>query len=119
MIVIESLSHINIPTEEPEKLVEFYTMFLDFEAVSDENGDTSLSFDDKLVCKLVPVESVPDRGTTPLVSFILDVDDFTDALQEIEKGGIDIVDGPNEIKGGESIIIADPSGNLLELYYRE
>ncbi len=119
MIVIESLNHINIPTEDIEKTVEFYTMLLDFESTTDENGDTYISFDDKLACKLAPVESIPDRGSMPLLSFLLDVDDFTEALQEIENNDIDIVDGPNEIKGGENILIADPSGNLLELFYRE
>ena len=32
---------------------------------------------------------------------------------------IEVAKGPFEIEGGESVYLADPSGNLVELYYRE
>ena len=120
MIIIESLDHINIPTTNLEKSIEFYTMFLDFELVSNtENEEAIISFDDVLMVKLSPSEESSIISSYPVLSFILDVDDFTEGLQEIETGDIKIISGPDEIKNGESMVIADPSGNAIELYYKE
>ena len=119
MIVIEALDHIKIPTTDLEKSIEFYTMLLDFELIENTDEQALITFDDKVVIKLVVVDEA-STGSQPLLSFILDVDDFTEALQELEKEeGVEIVAGPNAIENGENIWIKDPSGNVLELYYVE
>jgi predicted enzyme related to lactoylglutathione lyase len=78
-----------------------------------------MTFDDKLHIKLVKTGENPINSNFPIFSFILDIDDFTEALQEIEANGIKIIAGPNEISGGENVLIADPAGNTIELYYQE
>lgn len=116
MVIIETLSHINMPAKNLQKSVEFYTQFLDFEVVEETASYTIVSFDNlhlKLDTGLEPYAKVP------VLSFLLDVDDFTEALQEIEENDIEIAKGPFEIEGGESVYVIDPSGNLVELYYRE
>jgi predicted enzyme related to lactoylglutathione lyase len=116
MVIIETLSHINIPAKNLQKAVEFYTQFLDFEVVEESGNFALVSFDNlqvRLDSGLEPYAKVP------VLSFLLDVDDFTEALQEIEQGEITIAKGPFEIEGGESVHVADPNGNLIELYYRE
>ncbi|MCS6972068.1 MAG: VOC family protein [Turneriella sp.] len=116
MVIVETLSHINMPAKNLQRSVEFYTQFLDFEILEEGKDYTIVSFDNinlKLDTKLEPYSKVP------ILSFILDVDDFTEALQEAEDIGVEIAKGPFEIEGGESVYIADPSGNLVELYYRE
>lgn len=121
MIVIEALDHIKVPASDLEKSLEFYTMVLDFEKIESKSTDeyALITFDDKVVIKLVAVESA-NPGDQPLLSFILDVDDFTEALQDLEKNGdIEIVSGPNAQDNGENILIKDPAGNILELYYVE
>lgn len=116
MVIIETLSHINMPAKNLQKAVEFYTQFLDFEVVEESGNFALVSFDNlqvRLDSGLEPYAKVP------VLSFLLDVDDFTEALQEVEQGEITIAKGPFEIEGGESVHVADPNGNLVELYYRE
>jgi predicted enzyme related to lactoylglutathione lyase len=116
MVIIETLSHINMPAKNLQKAVEFYTQFLDFEIIEEGSNYTIVSFDNlnlKLDTGLEPYAKVP------VLSFLLDVDDFTEALQEIEENNMEIAKGPFEIEGGESVYVSDPSGNLVELYYRE
>jgi len=119
MIVIESLSYLNLPTDDIEKSIEFYTNLLDFEVVESDEEQAVLSFDDNINIRLLKGGKAVSSEAIPAFSFLLDMDDFTDALQEIENSGIKIVAGPKEVKGGENLIIADPSGNVLELYYTE
>ena len=119
MIVIESLTHINLPAHDLEKSVEFYSMLLDFEEIESDADSVTISFDDKLNIRLIKTEGTPVNGNFPIFSFIMDIDDFTEALQEIEANKIKIISGPSEIEGGENLLIADPAGNTLELYYQE
>lgn len=116
MVIIETLSHINMPAKNLQKAVEFYTQFLDFEVVEESANFALVGFDNlhlRLDTALEPFAKVP------VLSFLLDVDDFTEALQEVEQNSVEIAKGPFEVEGGESIHLLDPSGNLVELYYRE
>jgi len=116
MVIIETLSHINLPAKNLKKSVEFYTEFLDFE-ILEENDDFAMVAFDNINLKLD--KSLETFAKVPVLSFLLDIDDFTEALQEIEDGHVEIAKGPFEVKDGESVYLADPSGNLIELYYRE
>lgn len=116
MVIIETLSHINMPAKNLQKAVEFYTQFLDFEIV-EENANFALVGFDNLHLKLD--STLESFAKVPVLSFLLDVDDFTEALQEVEQNSVEIAKGPFEIEGGESVHLVDPSGNLVELYYRE
>lgn len=121
MVVIESFHHINLYASDIQKSIEFYTMFLDFEVLQEEESFALVTFD-SLTLKLRnqgPVPKPYEDGDVPLLSFILDVDDFTDALQESEETNIQVLSGPNAIQHGESIVIQDPGGNLIELFYNE
>ncbi|MDH5716706.1 MAG: VOC family protein [Spirochaetia bacterium] len=119
MIIIESFQHVNVPAVDIDKSIEFYTMFFDFELTLKEENSAIVSFDN-LTLKLQQVEkSEENENKVPLLSFIMDVDDFTEALQDIEENAIPIVAGPSETSKGENIILKDPGGNLLELYYEE
>ena len=118
MIVIESLNYVNIPAEDIEKSLEFYTMFLDFEKIKEGEKEAIISFDDKLMVRLYKARS-GDRFDFPILSFVLDIDDFTEALQDIETEGVTIASGPSETPNGEHVLIKDPAGNILELYYEE
>jgi len=116
MVIIETLSHINMPAKNLQKAVEFYTQFLDFEVVEEGNNFAIVSFDNLHLKLDTGLEAY---AKVPVLSFLLDVDDFTEALQEIEENNIEIAKGPFEVEGGESVYVLDPSGNLVELYYRE
>ncbi len=81
-----------------------------------------LSLDDHYYLKLYKVDkgAIPTKKPkVPVLSFRLDVDDFSDAITELERKKIHIVEGPITTSKGESLLFQDPSGNLIELYYEE
>lgn len=117
MIVVESLSYINILSEDLEKSIEFYTMLFDFELQEKDEQTATITFDN-LTIRLVKKEETKPISH-PIISFLMDVDDFTDALQEIEGNELKITEGPKETAKGENVMVSDPSGNIIELYYEE
>ena len=121
MVVIESLEYINVTSSDLKKSVEFYTLFLDFEILEEAEEHAILMFDN-LKFRIVHSSNERAQGEQvglPVLSFIMDVDDFTDAIQQIEEENIPIVSGPDEKDSGEAILIQDPGGNLIEFFYKE
>ena len=120
MVIVESLEYINICTGDLKKSIEFYTLFLDFEIIEETESYAIVAFDE-IKLKIINREVKNSDNKTPLFSFVLDVDDFTDAIQSVEEEKITIVSGPDDFESGagESLIIQDPGGNLIEFFYRE
>ena len=128
MVVVESFEHVNICTNDIKKSVEFYTLFLDFELLEETESYALLSFDElRLKVNLQEKDSSVDEGSEdsvgrlPIFSFMLDVDDFTEAIQLAEQENVPIISGPDEFESGagESILLKDPGANLIEFFYRE
>ncbi len=118
MLVIESLEFVNIAVTELEETIDFYTMFFDFDLIEKNDDFALLSFEQiKLKLNKKEKDSQKSENTLPIFSFRMDVDDFTDALQEIDQNKIPIVSGPEGTKTGEFVHILDPGGNLIELFY--
>ena len=122
MVVVETLEYVNVYATDLKKSVEFYTLFLDFELLEENDSYAIVTFDE-LKVKLVHVESAQKEDDTrlPILSFILDVDDFTEAIQMAEEEKIPIISGPDDFESGagESILLKDPGGNIVEFFYRE
>ncbi len=121
IVILEGLHHISLGSSDLKRSIAFYTNILDFESVEESEGHAMLHLDPVHI-RLNYIEGYRSRVQNPgeiCLSFILDVDDFTDALEELESQGIEIIKGPVVIEGGESILISDPDGNLLELFYNE
>lgn len=121
MVVLEALQSINVSSKDLKVSQEFYTNFLDFEVVGEtlikaETSDSILLNFQNIQILLFQSEE-PYTNKSPFLSFILDIDDFTDAIQEIENKNVPIVDGPKILNSGETIHISDPSGNVIEFYY--
>ena len=121
MILLEGLSHISLGSSDLKRSVTFYRDLLDFEVQEEESNFAILRLD-PLSIRLNLLEGYSSQITNPgesCLSFILDVDDFTTAIGELETMNIEILKGPVPIEGGESLLIADPDGNLIELFYKE
>ncbi len=120
-MIIEALHHISLGSSNIKRSVGFYTDVLGFELVEEAEGYALLHMDPVRI-RLNFFEGYKSETANPgqrSLSFILDVDDFTDAIEELENAGIEILKGPVMIEDGESILIADPDGNLIELFYKE
>lgn len=120
-MILEGLHHISLGSSNLERSIEFYSEVLGFEPLEQSDSFAVLNMD-PIRIRLNFIEGYTSRTDNPgevSLSFILDVDDFTDAIEELEAAGINIIKGPVMIEGGESILIGDPDGNLVELFYRE
>lgn len=117
-MLIESLQYIVIPTTDLKKSLEFYNELLDFEIVEETNAKGALLQFDKINFQLLTVES-HEPSSQPLFSCILDIDDFTDALQELDENDVKVASGPSAIEKGEHVLVEDPSGNIVEFFYTE
>lgn len=121
MILLEGLAHISQGSSDLKRSIAFYQDILDFEILEEDSNHAILRLD-PVTIRLNLIKgyrcSIQNPGQSSL-SFILDVDDFTSAIVELEKEEIEIIKGPVSIDDGESILIADPDGNLIELFYKE
>jgi len=119
MIVIEDINHIGLTVSNLEKSVDFYKELFDFEKInklSTENQAVLKVGDIYITLYEVEKFSVADDSQNR-ISFYVDEGDFDDTVDEIEDAGIGIVYGPENIRGGQLMVFADPDGNLIELSY--
>ena len=121
MILLEGLHHISIGSSDLKKSLDFYRDLLDFELLEESSRYILIRLD-PITVRLNHIEGYKSPVQNPgeaSLSFILDVDDFTDALKELEVKKVEILKGPVMIEGGEAVLLADPDGNLIELLYNE
>ncbi|MDX1959076.1 MAG: VOC family protein [Leptospiraceae bacterium] len=118
MIIVEGINHISLPVTNLKASTQFYSDLFDFEVIDDSSKEYVYMTFDPIQVKLIKVDKLEQTYKFPVVSFAMDVDDFTEAIEEIEEKGIKIEKGPESTDTGESIVIKDPDGNLIELYYQ-
>lgn len=117
MIIVEGLDHVNIPVSNLDTSKEFYAEVFDFE-VEEEDGDAIIMGLDSHKLRLVKVPEV-NPLPFPMMSFVMDVDDFTEAISEMEEKEINIMKGPESFSKGEYLIFADPDKNQIEIFYQQ
>jgi predicted enzyme related to lactoylglutathione lyase len=117
MIIVEGLDHVNIPVSNLDTSKEFYSELFDFE-VEEEDGDAVIMGLDSHKLRLVKVSEV-NPLPFPMMCFVMDVDDFTEAISEMEEKGINIVKGPESSSKGEFLIFTDPDKNQIEIFYQQ
>ena len=121
MILLEGMHHISLGSADLERTIRFYRDTFDFELI--EQSDQYVILHLELL--KIRFNHIPDYHCTvknpgeTSFAFVLDVDDFTEAIQELEEKQIEIVKGPLAIEGGESLLIADPDGHFIEIFYQD
>lgn len=121
MIIVEGIDHINIPVSNLNKSVEFYSDIFDFEIIGEQTENSVILSLDPIKIKLNKLPEVKNSLTEknlPSLSFILDIDDFTEAISELETKDIKIQKGPESTPDGESLTFGDPDNNLIEIFYK-
>ncbi|TGK03090.1 VOC family protein [Leptospira langatensis] len=122
MIIVEGIDYIVIPTGDIESSVKFYSELFDFETLEEKGNEFAIIGLDSVNIKLLNTngaKSSLSEVKSPVLSFVLDVDDFTEAIVELESKSVQIVRGPEARDGGEFLHFLDPSGNILEINYKE
>jgi catechol 2,3-dioxygenase-like lactoylglutathione lyase family enzyme len=121
MIIVEGISYVTLAVSDLSASVQFFSDIFDFEIVDDSHKGYVIMTLDPIKVKLVKVDKVENhlaKLKIPSISFEMDVDDFTEAITELEEKGITIVKGPEAIENGESLIFRDPDNNLVEIFYQ-
>ncbi len=121
MLLIEALDHITLGTTNLKQAVQFYQVLFDFEVAEESEKSVMLVRDPykiyfQEIIDFSPLTKNPGQFS---LSFSMEMDDFTSAIKELEERKIEILTGPLAIEGGESLVIADPDGHLIELFYRD
>lgn len=121
MILLESLHHISLGCSDLERTADFYENTLGFDIT--ERSETHLVvYIDPIGVRFNLISDYESRANQPgegSLAYILDVDDFTSAINNLEALDIEIVEGPMAIEGGESLLIQDPDGHFMELFYQD
>jgi catechol 2,3-dioxygenase-like lactoylglutathione lyase family enzyme len=117
MIVIESISHLGLTVSNLENSIKFYRDLFDFEVI-ENNSNQALIKEGEIIISLNEAEKYKTQESSKnRVSFIVDEDDFEDAVDELNEKKIPIVSGPENIRKGQSVVFLDPDGNQIELCY--
>jgi catechol 2,3-dioxygenase-like lactoylglutathione lyase family enzyme len=117
MIVIESISYLGLTVSNLENSIKFYRDLFDFEVI-ENNSNQALIKEGEIIISLNEVEKFKiQENLKNRVSFIVDEDDFEDAVDELNEKKIPIVSGPENIRKGQSVVFLDPDGNHIELCY--
>ncbi len=119
MVVIESINHIGLTVSSIEKSIQFFKDLFDFEVVDkySTSQQTFLKMGEMMLC-LYECEGFRNTDSSrAAVSFYIDEEDFEDALDELDELGMEIVYGPENLRGGKSVIFVDPDDNRIELSY--
>jgi predicted enzyme related to lactoylglutathione lyase len=118
---LHTISHIEIPSPEFTKAIEFYTAVFkwDIELVTVDHyaffriGNTGAggAFDSSLM---------PAAEKTG-IQVVIDVEDIAQTLVEIEKEGGSVIEGKTEIPGGHGFyaVFADPNHNYMQIHARQ
>lgn len=108
---------INIPVSNLEASSDFFSDLFDCEVLESSEEIIILSFEPVRIKLHLTKDFSP--LAIPIVSLGMDVDDFTEAIQELEDKDIQIKTGPESNGNGETLTFEDPDGNLIEIFYTE
>jgi catechol 2,3-dioxygenase-like lactoylglutathione lyase family enzyme len=117
MIVIESINYIGLTVSNLENSIKFYKDLFDFEVI-ENSAKQAIIREGEIIISLYEVENFKNpENSKNRVNFILDEDDFEDAVDELKGKNIPIVFGPENIRKGQSIVFLDPDANQIEISY--
>ncbi|MBN2402630.1 MAG: VOC family protein [Spirochaetes bacterium] len=117
MIVIESISYLGLTVTNLENSIKFYRDLFDFEVIENNSNQAFIKEGDIIISLNEAEKYKSQEESKNRVSFIVDEDDFEDAVDELNEKNIPIVSGPENIRKGRSVVFLDPDGNQIELCY--
>lgn len=121
-LILEGFDYLGLTVKSLDASIAFYSDLLDFDEVRRFDTEKSVILElEGVRIKITEQEGFNqvESNNTLYLSFSMDMDDFTDALKEIESRGLKILSGPHAEEGGESIFITDPDGYRIKLAYQD
>jgi catechol 2,3-dioxygenase-like lactoylglutathione lyase family enzyme len=118
-MIKQQLDHIGLNVADLEKSIAFYQEIFGFSVIAKWDKPKQ-AFIGAVDCVLGLME-VPSYDyhiyTMAHLAFPCDKADFSEIVRKVQHCGLEIVSGPKEQRGGETILFRDPSGNILEVCY--
>lgn len=119
MVIIEGFDFSTLTVSDLEYSIQFYEDNFDFEVVQkdSETGRVILKVNDILIGLIESKDYRPHPQSRTKLTFYIDPDDFSDALDEVENKGLELTDKNINQRKGESFTLKDPDGYLIEICY--
>lgn len=118
-MIKKQLDHVGLNVADLETSIAFYQDLFGFTLI-EKWDDPKQAFvgADNVVLGLMEMPNYDYRAYTMAhLAFPCNSADFPGIIEKIGSMGLEIVSGPKEQRGGETILFRDPSGNILEVCY--
>ena len=118
-MIKKQLDHVGLNVLDLDKSIAFYQELFGFTVIEKwDNPKQAFVGANNAVLGLIEMPSYDYRTYTMAhVAFPCNQADFPNIIEKIDSLGLEIVSGPKEQRGGETILFRDPSGNILEICY--
>ena len=121
MIKTKGVAHFTIPVTDTERSQAFYTEKLGLKVLSSSHKRGMVFLDSGGDCIILartknPISTAPEDDIHH--AFIVDHDDYADAVKELQAGGVEVVfeeDRQGGSVNGPRAYFHDPDGNVLEI----
>lgn len=118
-MITKQLDHVGLNVADLDESIAFYQDMFGFSVI--EKWDTpkqAFVGADGTVLGLI---EMPDYDyhtyTMAHLAFSCSKTDFPSMVEKVQGLDLEVVSGPKEQRGGETILFRDPSGNILEVCY--
>ncbi|MGZ5008359.1 MAG: VOC family protein [Methylobacter sp.] len=118
-MIRKELDHVGLNVADLEKSIAFYQELFGFSVIEKwDSPKQAFIGADGVVLGLMEMPNYDYRTYTMAhLAFPCDKSEFSNVVIKIQGLGLEIVSGPKEQRGGETILFRDPSGNILEVCY--
>lgn len=121
MIIKQQLDHVGLNVVDLEQSIAFYQDLFGFSIIEKWDSPKQAFIgteNNTLTLGLIETPHYDFRAYTMAhLAFACDKADFPTILEKVRGLKLDIVSGPKEQRGGETLLFRDPSGNILEVCY--
>ncbi len=118
MVFIETFEHLALASSNLQETKKFYADLLGFEILEETDEALKLQLGTLNLLFSLVSDYTGNKELKNRIVFVLDTDEFTEALQELEEKNIELLEGPITTPGGEAIYLEDPDSHILELTYQ-
>ncbi len=118
-MIKKQLDHVGLNVADLDKSIAFYQDMFGFSVIEKWDAPRQAFIGaESTVLGLIEIANYDYRAYTMAhVAFSCDQADFLKLVAKVQALGLEVVTGPKEQRGGETILFRDPSGNILEVCY--
>jgi len=118
-LIDSKIDHVGLNVKSLDESISFYSDFFGFKVIRrwDDPKQAFLELNDVVL----GIIEAPDFDylayTTAHIAFPCREENFSSICNNIVEKGLEIISGPKQQRGGETILFRDPSGNIVEICY--